>query len=259
MRILKVLVLSLLLGLLCACAVQVINPGIRVEPPEIRGDRGLIIDVEGENAHIYRATDDGSDRPPDLTHPTLHKTPNVSPSILYSPVEEFAFGLELGPIVGSIAGIAKVQLTGEGHRAAATGDVPVGLYLRAGRSSNEDRGDNDRLGDGHSWNGKAQTYFAHLGASAGYRFSEHSLLYLGTAYGHYSVSATVTQEKTSSDAGGTYKSSDNGNGVAVGLGMQFNWTHFLFFLGCDYTHIDYKTAGTMDDLNPRAGISISPR
>lgn len=253
-------ILLLLPWLLTACAVQVVNPGIRVEPPEIRGDRGLIIDVEGENAHIYRATDDGSDRPPDLGHPTLHKTPNISPSILYSPIEPLALGLELGPIAGSVAGIFKYQLNGEGHRAAAIGDVPVGIYVRAGRASSEDDGTRTEFGgEGYSWKGEAISYFAHLGASAGYRFSEHSLFYLGAAYGHYEVSAKVTQEKNSSDPGGTFKSSDYGNGFATGVGLQFNWTHFLFFLGCDYTHIDYKTAGAMNDLNPRAGISISPK
>jgi hypothetical protein len=253
--------LILTIAALSACtSVEVLAPNPQVEPPEIRGDRGLIIDVDGGGAHTYKATQDAAARPPNMTEPSVKRDGIVSSSVLYSPVEPIALGLELSPMLQGANGVAKFQLNGEGSRASAIGDLPIGAYVRLGTTKNQAHGSGDQLfgADLGRWSGEINSYYAMAGLSIGYRMAPHALVYAGGAFGHYLVKTKVSQDAHDTDPGGSYSVSDTGNAMTAGVGAQFNWKYVLFFVGGDYTDIRYKSAGGVGTLYGRAGISINP-
>ena len=242
-------------------AVQVIAPNPRVEPPELRGDPGLKVEVNTVGAHAFRSTNDGRAHPPDVFHPTTQGTLDESPAVLYSPASPVELGLEVSPLSTGAALIAKWQPLGEGTRVATTGNVSLGLYLRVGANHEQVSGDQKSLfgSGGYGWKGTLNGSYVHYGLSLGYRLDERSLIYLGGAFGQYWMRSEVNQDGSASDPGGVYKSGFTGYGNTGGLGMLFNWTHVQFYLGAEFTHIEYDRTSPMDDIYFHGGVYITPR
>jgi len=252
----------LLLGLLTGCAeLQLQQPNPSIEPPEIRGDRGLILEANASGAHQYRSTGDAAIRPPDLSRPELARRTQLAPGLSYSPFNRWAFGGELNALGQGGAFLIKFQPLGSGTRAAEDGDIPIGLYVRAGYSGGKKSGTQSRLfgpGDEH-WSGKVQSRYLHAGVSTGVRVHPHILLYGGGAVGTYRVDTEVTQEKADTDPGGVYTARDNGTGMTGGVGVLFNWKVVQFYVGGDYTHLRYDDAGAQDQVHVRTGLYITPK
>jgi hypothetical protein len=260
MKFSKVILLSVFF---CACTeVQVRTPNPRIEPPELRGDQGVKIGTEVWGAHVYKATDDGSARPPDLSRPGTYGDLDLSGSFSYSPASPFEFGVEAHPL-GGLSGVVRFQLAGHGTRASEPGDFPIAAYVRAGTAIGERSGDQKGLfgPGGYNWKGRMNANYVHAGLSLGQRVLPHMLVYGGGAIGQYWNRTEVDQDANTGagDPGGTYKANDSGNAQTGGLGMLFNWTHVQFFVGADFTHISYHSTRAENDLFVSGGLTITPR
>lgn len=248
--------------ILCSCnTVQVVTPNPRVEPPELRGDRGLKIALEPIGAHIFKATNDGSSRPPDVQHPTTTPTESFTPGLLYSPAAPLEAGIELSPLSLGVAGVLKWQPLGEGSRTATEGNVPLALYLRVGTVYTQQSGDQkDTFGPGgYAWKGSINGTYAHSGVSVGYRTGEHVLIYAGAAFGQYWLRTEVDQSASGTDPGGVYKTGHTGYGNTGAAGLLFNWQKVQFFVSGEFTHIEYNHTNPMDDVYFHGGVYFTPR
>lgn len=251
---------------LCACtSVQVLNPNPHVESPENRGDRGLKIGMEEAGGHYYVATGSGAARPPNMSQPESTKMMDVDAKVLYAPVAPIEFGLvaQAPSSTGSLglALLTKFQISGEGTRAAAIGDLPFGIYARVGVGYAQASGDQAvTFGPGgYPWKSTMDVVYAHLGSSVGIRFNEHAMAYLGAAVGQYWNSSEVDQNTASDNTpGGTYKNNDSGTAETIGPGVLFNWTYVQFYLTGEFTHIQYHLTPAENDFWVTAGISVTP-
>lgn len=243
---------------LCSCAVFVNNPNPHVEVPEVRGDHGLTIGAELSGGHQYQASPDASTRPPNISDPNTTASVDPNAKVLYSPADPLALGLEVHE--QGISLLTKFQLSGEGSRHAQAGDWPVGVYLRVGGGHNENNGtQQDLFGPGgYPWKSSISSLYVHGGTSMGYRFNERVLLYWGAAGGLYWNRSEIDQDTATNAPGGVYKAGDSGYAVTVGPGVFFSWSRVQFYVATEFVHLEYHGAGTANDFQPGAGITITP-
>jgi len=241
---------------LTACAgVRIYSPNPRVEPPELRGDRGVKITNSLVGSHALESTSNGHARPPDLEHPETATAFDFFSGFSYSPVSQLETGIELSPLQLGLAAVAKWQPLGSGSRYADEGNVPLSLYVRVGHGDSKNNGDTLSYYD---FRGKMSESYVHSGISLGYRPLPHMLIYGGFAYGQYWARAEVSQGASGMDPGGTYKSSYRGHGTTSGGGLLFNWRVIQFYVSGELTHIDYNKSRGMQDLYLHTGLYITP-
>lgn len=249
---------------LAACSqVQVTVPNPRLEIPELRGDSGLALTAGVGGAHVYSATRDGSDRPPEMAEPTALGAFDLYGGAHYSSGAPVQVGIEINGIDGyGGSGILKFQFAGEGTHGADVGNMPALVYLRAGGVYGHKEGDqNGTFGaGGYNWKGVVRGAYVHAGVSMGYRLAPHALLYWGGAAGQYWINSEINQDPhpATSDAGGTYKRGDNGRAYTAGFGAEFSWTRVQFFVSAEGTSYDYKHTKAKLDPFLHAGVIITP-
>ena len=203
--------------LLGACtAVSINNTNPHVETPELRGDRGLLINAQTVGGHYYQTSDDGSQRPPIFSHPETFASFDPGGGVMYEPSLPVAIGLQLQ--ASGAAAVAKVQLNGSGTRHAQAGEWPIAIYGRVGAGYSQASGNQQELfgPGGYNWKSTMDALYVQAGASAGYRFSQRALLYWGVAAGQYWNRTEIDQDTNSSDdpsPGGVYKNGDTGTAV----------------------------------------------
>lgn len=256
--------LALALGILflSGCSqVRVATPNPRVEVPEVRGDQyKWKFAVAGGNAHMFRATGEGGQRPPDLSQPQVRGHADVYPGAYFAPHEQVEVGADLNVLGWGANLIGKWQFLGDGTRHATEGNVPVAFFVRTGLASGSNNGDQKELfGDGgYNWSSKSHNSYVHAGLSAGYRVSEVALLYAGFAYGKYWADVEINQDATGTDPGGHYESSYAGDGRTIGAGAMWNWKFVQFYVGAEYTAIDYGSTDDMESLFLHTGVTFTP-
>lgn len=250
--------------MISACAqVQVIVPNPRVEPPEARGE-GNRFKIGGSNssAHLYKATEYAGARPPDFSDPDVHGHYDFHPGGYYSPLSRLDLGVEINVLGQGINGLAKLQIFGEGTMSAKKGNVPVAIFARTGQASGENSGDQSvTFGDGgYPWKGKANASFVQAGISGGYRTVDWLLVYGGFAAGKYWTKAEITQDRSNdgSNAGGTYKTGDEGEAYTVSGGVMFSWRKFQVYVAGEHVSIDYKAAPSTDQISAHVGTFFTP-
>ena len=101
-------------ALTIGCAqVQVIMPNPRVETPETRGGAGRWkFIVAGGDAHIFRSTANGGERPPNLDEPTVKGFLNMAPAATISPWAPLELGAEVNVLGAGLGLLAKWQVFG---------------------------------------------------------------------------------------------------------------------------------------------------
>ena len=243
--------------------VQVTVPNPRVEPPELRGDRGLAFTAGVEGAHVYQATSDGGRRPPTMDEPSATGAFALNGGVHFSPVAPVQIGLELnGPDGYGASTIVKFQIAGEGTHSSKPGDFSALIYLRGGGVYGQKSGDQSQTfgAGGYNWKGHVSGAYAHAGASMGFRVAEHALIYWGGAFGQYWMSSEVDQDAHTStgDKGGSYKSGDNGKAYTGGFGAEFNWSRVQFFVSGEGTSYGYEHTHSHFDPFVHAGVIITP-
>ncbi len=250
-----------LIGLGACSAVTVRMPNPRVEAPELRGERGIKIEIDSPGAHTYRLTEDGSNRPPDVDHPTTETSQTVNSGFFYSPDAPIEFGGEIDPLAWGLAGVVRWQPLGKGTRGAEEGNIPLMVYARGGTTRGSVSGDQKGTfgPGGYNWNGSISGAYLHTGISTGYRMNPHALFYAGGALGQYWLKGEVNQDATSTDAAASYVRSDRGHAETFGIGFLFNWPHFQFSLGGDYTHLDYAHTRQQEDPYFHVAFYITPK
>jgi hypothetical protein len=233
-------------------SVKVFSPNPAIEPPELRGDRGVKISAELVGDHETKATDDGNHRPPDMAHPSTNTAFDLFPGATYAPIDELEAGLEFSPLHGGIAGIVRWQPIGEGARKAEEGNVPVAFYIKVGQGeAKTDATDNFGIGD---FRGTIRESYVHGGVSSGYRIAPHFLVYGGAAYGQYWMRAEVDQDNPNN----VYVGYSTGNGITAGGGLFCDWRVVQFFVSGEVTRLQYAGADTRTDPYLHAGIYITP-
>lgn len=243
------------------CAVFVVTPNPRVESPEVRGERGFKIGMDITGANTYESSPDGSTRPPDITHPNVNSSQTANAAFAWSPATPIEIGAELSPVQGAgAAAVLRWQILGEGTRTAEAGNIPLGVYVRAGDSYTHSNGNQDGLfgPGGYKWSANLNSGYVHSGISAGYRFNSHVLAYAGGAFGQYWNASEINQDKSDKDNGGVYKANDTGRGLTGGGGALFNWHSFQFYVGAEYSDIRYHRAGASYGTSFRGGFVFTP-
>lgn len=250
-----------MVSLLSACAqVQITMPNPRVEAPETRGeDRKWKITIAGGDAHVFKATENGGERPPDLTRPSLYGTADVYPGASYSPWSPIEVGAEANFFGRGLGVFAKWQVLGEGSSLAKKGNVPLALFARAGANSSSKNGDQTSFGGdgGYDWRGQMSAHYSQVGLSIGYRTADHVLIYTGAAIATYANKTKISQDTNSTDpVGGSYETGENGDGKSAALGVMFTQTNLQFFFSGAYSRVDYGPTDDMEGLFLHAGMNI---
>lgn len=259
-QFLPVLVVPLLLS---ACAqVEVVLPNPRVEAPETRGeDKRWKFIVAGGDAHIFRATENGGARPPNMNDPAIRGHVDVYPGATFTPWKPLEVGAEVNFLGKGLGVMAKWQILGEGTSEASKGNVPVAIFARAGGNYGSRSGDQtSAFGDGgYDWRGQINASYAQAGISAGYRTHEHVLFYGGVALAQYWVKTKISQDPNSVDpVGGSYSASEDGDGKTAAFGALFNWPRVQFWVSGAYSRMDYGPTDDIESLFIDTGVQFTP-
>lgn len=263
MNVFRLILFSLVVALLSACAqVEVTMPNPRVESPETRGEeyKWKFI-VAGGDAHVYKATENGGERPPDLTRPGVRGHADVYPGATFTPWMPLEVGAEANFLGKGLGVFAKWQLFGEGSSAAKKGNIPVAVFARAGGAYGSKNGDQTSFGGdgGYDWRGQINAYYTQAGASVGYRASDRVLVYTGVAIAEYANKTKISQDPNSTDTiGGSYETGENGDGKSAALGVMFTWPRVQFYFSGAYTRVDYGPTDDMEGMFLHTGVNFTP-
>jgi len=260
MKMYKIVLGGCLLAFVTACgSISVMVPAAQIESPDVPGKTKLQLGgglIPGRDIHW---SDDASKRPPTVDG-SLDDTSDF--------VADVDVGAGLGrrfEVSGNIAGnfwdagcaglMGKFQLFGEPAISAQQGDFPVAVFAHwEGCASYRDGNQNGDFGDGgNSWRANANSNTGDIGLSAGYRFTNHGMVYAGGSYGFVATSLTIHQDASDdqTSAGGDYSGNHTGDAATGALGLKFEWTHFSFEVKAAYTHI--TLAGANPDALTGAG------
>ncbi|MGE0526560.1 MAG: hypothetical protein AB7G93_13850 [Bdellovibrionales bacterium] len=256
--------LLLLSAFLSACAqLEVNTPNPRVEAPEVRGERyRWKVGAALLGTHVLKSTENGGARPPNFTEPDVHNGADVAAQVQFAPLSRAEIGAELYPMGRGAGMILRWQVIGEGSDSAGAGNFPLGVYIRAGRTSGTKSGDQkETFGPGgYNWRGEIHNPFVHVGASLGYRPLDRMLIYMGAAGGRYWARSRIEQDAADggADPGGTYTDSLAGTGETYGVGLQWNWPALQISAGLEFSRIDYEKAQAMEDSFIHAGLHFTP-
>lgn len=251
--------LFLLIFFISACSqLQVTSPNPKTEIPELPGTQSIHIQIEGNSAHTYKATNDASARPPTTSRPSVEKSGTLSAGFGYSPIAPIEFGADVDPFNGLGSLFAKYQAFGETFNNSQEGNISGLIHARLGGAYVTKKG--DQKGEfgpgGYPWKGSIQSEFINAGVSLGYRVTPTALAFIGNSYGIYWNKTKIDQTAANGDAGGTYNLSAVGRAQDFGGGVVLSFNSVYLVLGLDYSHIGYATDSDVYDTNYRVGVVL---
>lgn len=262
MKYLKQLVTVIAMLVTASCAeLEVVSPNARIEPPETRGARGWTMGGEIVPAHVYQATTNGGARPPNLTEPKTRGHADFVPNVGYSFLPFLDTTIEANVLGSGLGALVKWQMSGNGSTEPEEGSFASAIFGRLGFTHGSKSGDQkETFGDGgYNWKGSINGTYAQFGASAGYRAIKWLLVYGGVAVGRLTANTKISQDATTTDAGGSYEAKDKGVERTAGAGVQFGWKKFRTFVSGNYSYVNYdNTIGHVEDMFVHAGFIFTP-
>lgn len=231
---------------LTACsALQVDMTMNRFDLPETNGLTGsrAQLNLQAETAQTYKATQDASRRPPDLSAPNVNRTAAASVNGNVSLAEKLDFSIKTTIGRSPTMFALKYQLLGASLTESKKGDWSLAVSGAYGFGSSRTNGDqNGDFGPGgYGWDGRLNSTVSDVAVLAGNRLSDTALFYGSIFYSNYRLESRIrhSQSDNGSSPAAEYNVTDNGfqRGANLGFAIMPN-PNTIFKIEGVYSDLD---------------------